>query len=96
MKIQVLGSGCQTCKQFFETTKQAVKELGLKDKVEYITDISKIIQMGIMSSPVLVVDDKPVLIGCLPNLEKIKQAISSGSLIGSQPNKGKCGCGGNC
>jgi len=38
MQIQVLGSGCPTCKKLFELTKQAVKKLGLEIEVEYITD----------------------------------------------------------
>ena len=61
MKIQVLGSGCPTCKKLFEITKQAVAELKLKTEVEYITDIQKVVEMGVMSSPVLAVNGKPVL-----------------------------------
>ena len=75
MKIQVLGSGCSTCKKLFELTKQAVAELNLKTEVEYITDIQKIIDIGVMSSPVLAVNGKPVLAGSLPDIEKIKKLI---------------------
>lgn len=75
MKIQVLGSGCPTCKKLFELTKKAVEELGLKTEVEYITDIQKIVEMGVMSSPVLAVNGKPVLAGSLPDIEKIKKLI---------------------
>ena len=75
MKIQVLGSGCPTCKKLFELTKQAVEELDLKTEVEYITDIQKIIEMGVMSSPVLAVNGKPALAGSLPDIEKIKNMI---------------------
>ena len=71
MKIQVLGSGCTTCKNLFELTKKVVAELGIKAEVEYITDISKIIEMGVMQSPVLAVDGKPVMIGG-GNYDKIK------------------------
>ena len=76
MKIQVLGSGCAKCKKLFELTKQATIELNLKAEVEYITDVSKIIEMGLMSSPVLAVDGKPALVGFLPSLEKIKEVIA--------------------
>jgi small redox-active disulfide protein 2 len=75
MKIQVLGSGCPTCKKLFELTKQAVAELGLKTEVEYVTDIQKIVAMGLMSSPVLAIDGKPIFTGFLPNTEKIKKLI---------------------
>jgi len=75
MKIAVLGSGCATCKALYELTKKAVLQLGLKDEVEYITDISKIIEMGVMQSPVLAINGKPVMVGFTPDIEKIKEII---------------------
>ena len=75
MKIQVLGSGCPNCKKLYELTQQAVKELNLNEEVEYITDVSKIVEMGVMSSPVLAIDDKIVMVGFLPEVEKIKSLI---------------------
>ena len=75
MKIQVLGSGCATCKKLFEITQKAVSELKLNTEVEYITDIQKIVAMGLMRSPVLAINDKPVLIGSVPDIEKIKKII---------------------
>ncbi len=75
MKIQVLGFGCPTCKKLYEITQKAVNEMGLKEKVEYITDISKIVEMGVMQSPVLAVDGKPIMTGFTPNIEKIKELI---------------------
>lgn len=77
MKIQVLGSGCPTCKRLYELTKESVKKLGLNDEVEYITDISKIIEMGVMSSPVLMVDGKAVVVGFLPDEKTITELIAS-------------------
>lgn len=75
MKIQVLGSGCSTCKKLHEITQKAVNEMGLKEKVEYITDISKIIEMGIMATPVLAVNGHPVMTGFTPDIEKIKKIL---------------------
>jgi small redox-active disulfide protein 2 len=75
MKITVLGSGCATCKALYELTKKAVAELGLEEKVEYITDISKIVEMGVLQSPVLAIDGKPVMTGFLPDIERIKKTI---------------------
>jgi hypothetical protein len=78
MKIQVLGSGCPTCKKLNDMTVQAVKELGLSDTVEYLTGevgTSKIIALGVMESPVLSINDSPVMIGFTPDIEKIKRLI---------------------
>jgi len=74
MKIQVLGSGCPTCKNLYELTKTAISELGIEAEVEYSTDISKIIEMGVMQSPVLAIDGKPAMIGG-GSLDKIKETI---------------------
>lgn len=94
MNIQVLGSGCSTCKKLYELTKQAVGELNLTDNVEYVTDVSKIIEMGVMTSPVLAVDGRPVMVGFLPDIEKIKKAITSGLV--EDKKTGGCSCGGKC
>jgi len=75
MKIQVLGSGCPTCKKLYELTQQAVKELNLNEEVEYVTDVSKIIEMGVMSSPVLAVDNQPLMVGFVPDIEKVKSLL---------------------
>ena len=96
MQIQVLGSGCPTCKKLFELTKQAVREVGLKTEVEYLTDIQKIIDMGMMSSPVLAINGKAVLAGQLPSLEKIKELITSNNQPATDKTAGGCSCDGNC
>lgn len=75
MKIQVYGSGCPTCHKLFEYTKEAVKELNLDIEVEYICDIQKIVEMGLMQSPVLTINDKPVLVGSIGNKNIIKELI---------------------
>lgn len=56
-------------------TTEIVRELNLEASVDYITDVSKIVELGIMSSPVLTVNGKPVMIGFVPNKEKIKDLI---------------------
>jgi small redox-active disulfide protein 2 len=75
MQIKVLGSGCPTCKKLFELTKKAVEELDLKIEVEYITDIQKIVEMGVMQSPVLAINGKPVMTSSTSDIERIKNLI---------------------
>ena len=77
LKIQVFGSGCPSCKRLHERTVQAAKELGLDVEVEYVTDIQRLMALGVMSSPVLAIDGKPVLMGFVPDIEDIKKAIAS-------------------
>ncbi len=75
MQIQVLGTGCPTCRKLFDMTKKAVAEMGLPTEVEYVTDVRKIVAMGLMSSPVLAINGEPVLAGHVPDMEKIKALI---------------------
>lgn len=94
MIIQVFGSGCANCKKLFELTKEAVKELELKTEVEYISDAQKIVELGVMSSPVLAIDGKAIISGSVPSLQKIKEAIIGST---SQSNSCQnCSCGGKC
>lgn len=78
MKIQVLGSGCPTCKKLYEITQKATREMGLKDQVEYLSGTEgrqALIEKGVMSSPALAVDEKIVMIGFTPDIEKIKSLL---------------------
>jgi len=93
MTIQVLGSGCPTCKKLFERTKQAVLELNLGIEVEYINDVEKIMAMGVMSSPVLAVDNKAVIVGQLPGLDKIKELLTANKKAKPEVYIGTCACG---
>ncbi len=76
ISLQVLGSGCPTCKKLLDLTNQAVADLGLDLKVEYVTEIDKMIALGIMSTPALAIDNQPLISGCLPSLEEIKDLIT--------------------
>jgi len=77
MTIKVLGSGCSTCKKLYEITKQAVKELNWSDEVKYITDINQIISLGLMTSPVLMVDDQVLLAGKISDVGGIKKILEN-------------------
>ena len=60
MKISVLGSGCATCRKLHETVLYVVKNENIGAEVEYSDDVARIIELGLMRSPVLVVNGKPV------------------------------------
>ena len=59
--IKVLGSGC--CHALYENTQSAVKAMGISVEVEYITDLKKVMEYGVMSVPALVVNEKVVAMG---------------------------------
>lgn len=61
--IKVLGSGCASCHAQYENTKEAVRQMGLSANVEYVTDLQKVMEYGVMSMPALVVNEKVVSAG---------------------------------
>ena len=75
MEIKVIGPGCANCKRLLEVTKQAVKEMGRQTNVEYVTDIQKMVEMGIMQTPALAINGKVVLSGRVPDIKTIKNKI---------------------
>lgn len=78
MKIQVIGSGCPTCNKLHELVRGIVEEVGQNDSVEYIAGdegVKAIIELGAMSSPLLVVDGKVAMMGFIPDKNKIKAKI---------------------
>jgi small redox-active disulfide protein 2 len=95
MKIKVLGLGCPTCKKLYENTMQATKELGINCEVEYVTDIQAMLDLGVISAPVLMINDEIASAGQMPSLEKIKQFIKEGEKsadsVDEKPNN-SCGC----
>ena len=96
MKIQVLGVGCPSCHELFELTKKAAGELNLKEEVEYLDDIQKIVAMGVMQVPVLAIDGKPVITGAVYDIEKVKDALTGKKVSGGEDSKSGCSCGGRC
>ena len=63
MNIKVLGGGCCKCETLLEAVKEAVAEKGIEADIEYITDMSKIMEYGIMSTPALMINSKVVSMG---------------------------------
>ncbi len=74
--IKVLGSGCPNCEKLFESTKEALKDLEINIKVEYVTDINKIMALGVITTPVLMINDKLAISGRVPGVDEIKDVIN--------------------
>ena len=75
MKIQILGTGCPKCRQLAANAEQAARELGLDYELVKVTDISEIIQFGVMMTPALAVDGVVKVVGKVPDAEAIKAML---------------------
>jgi small redox-active disulfide protein 2 len=75
MNIKILGSGCINCKTLEKRTIDALQELNMDAAVEKVQDFQKIAAYGIMHTPGLVINEKVVLSGHVPTVEKLKEVI---------------------
>ena len=78
MIIQVLGSGCPNCVKLENNAKEAAKVLNLDDvKIEHVTEIGKIVEYGVMSTPALIINDVVKSTGRIPDVEEIKTWLNA-------------------
>lgn len=74
--IKVLGSGCKNCHALYENAQEAVKAARLNVEVEYITDLQKVMEYGVMSMPALVINEQVVSMGKVLKSEDIKKLLT--------------------
>lgn len=75
-RLQVLGTGCPKCKTLAERTEEAAKAAGIEYELEKVTEMDRILALGVMMTPALVVDDEVKLMGKLASVEEIRSLIS--------------------
>lgn len=81
MEIKVLGTGCAGCKALYETTKQAVAELGINATVVKEEDLMKIMSYNVLSLPGLVVDGNVLSSGKRLSIPDVKGLLTKYSSL---------------
>lgn len=77
MTIQILGSGCANCKNLEQNARQAVQDLGIEASIEKITDMDRIVEMGVMRTPAYAIDGKVQKFGKVFTAAEIAASIQS-------------------
>jgi small redox-active disulfide protein 2 len=78
MKVQILGTGCPKCKLLEQHAREAIMELGIQADVEKVTDIDKIMEMGVMVTPALAIDGDVKSVGKVLTKDQAVQIIRGG------------------
>jgi small redox-active disulfide protein 2 len=73
--LQILGTGCPKCMKLAESAEAAAKRLGIAYRMEKITEITKIMSFGVMSTPALAVDGAVKFSGKVPTPEEIERIL---------------------
>ncbi len=75
MEIKVLGTGCPKCKSLDKNVREAVNELGIEAEITKVEDIIEIMNLGIIRTPGLVINNKIVSSGHILSVSQVKELI---------------------
>jgi small redox-active disulfide protein 2 len=70
--IKVLGSGCPNCKTTCARIETVAKKKGVAISLEKIEEMDRIMSYGVMSMPVVVIDEKVIHSGSVPDEKNIE------------------------
>jgi small redox-active disulfide protein 2 len=79
-KVQILGTGCATCRKMEEHAREAARVLGVDIELEKVSDIEEIMKFGILRTPGLVIDGRLVASGKLLQPMEIMMHLRPGGL----------------
>ena len=71
MEIKILGGGCPKCERLEALARDVAKELGIEANFIKVKDLNEIMAYNVMSTPALVVDEKVVSYGRIPNRNEV-------------------------
>lgn len=75
LTIKVYGSGCKGCKTLHQNVIDALAEMNIAADVQYITDMQKIMETGVMSLPALAVNEKIVSSGKVLSVAEVRKFL---------------------
>lgn len=75
MNIKILGAGCSKCSTLENKVREVIKQNSIEAEVEKVTQINDIMKYGIMMTPGLVINEKVVSFGKIPQENQILQWI---------------------
>ena len=75
MLIQILGTGCAKCKKMAEVAELVAKKMNIEFELEKVTDITKIVELGVMTTPAMLVDGKLKCSGRVPSIEEVEKIL---------------------
>ena len=77
MNIKILGTGCANCKKLEAITRSAVSEMSIEAEIVHVTEYPEIMKYNIMSTPGLVINEKLVSAGRVPNEAEVTTLLTT-------------------
>ena len=74
-KIEVLGPGCTPCKETFRVVQHVIEQEGLAIELVKDESIERMMALGLMATPGVVIDGKVVISGRIPKAEEVRRLL---------------------
>lgn len=76
-KIEVLGPGCARCKETFRVVAHVVETEKLPFEVVKDESMDRMVEVGVLATPAVVVEGKVVISGRIPKAEELRALLAS-------------------
>jgi small redox-active disulfide protein 2 len=73
--IEILGPGCPRCQQTYRVVQEVVEHAGLEVEVRKVEDMDRMIELGVLATPAVVIDGKLQLAGQIPKAEMVRRLL---------------------
>ena len=77
MLIEILGTGCPKCAKLAEAAQEAVDDLGLDAEVVKVTEITELMNRGVLMTPAVAVDGELKSSGKLLTVDKLRELFAT-------------------
>ena len=77
-KIEILGPGCSRCKETYRVVQQVVAEAGAAFEVTKDGSIQRMLELGLLATPGVVVDGTVLLSGRVPKVQEVRKLLGLG------------------
>lgn len=75
--IKILGTGCSKCNVTYQNALEAVKRVGIEAEVIKIEDIMELMELNVLVTPVLMIDDKQLIKGRVADINEIVELLKN-------------------
>jgi hypothetical protein len=77
LDIKVLGAGCNQCDRLEQILMELLEELQLPASLEHVRDMKDIARYRVMGVPALVINDKVMAVGAVPQRNRLKEWLTA-------------------
>ncbi len=77
LSIKILGPGCANCEKLAKLVHEAVDFLNIDADISKVTDYAEIVELGVMTTPGLIINDEIVSSGRVLTIGEVTSLITT-------------------